>query len=877
MIDINRLQKTGFQKRTMFLLGGHDLEMISIKKLLLDFGFEDISETADLSCDLCFADFTLTWSDASIASYKKFLNYSGIIYGIELFANENIKLPEQYHRIDHHNDFSDKPSAIEQVLAIISDIPVQCQNSMLQGKTWLPKNSLIAIEAEKLKLEPIQFIKLVAANDTGHIAGMRNIEFSTDDMIKSIRFLDRQAQGITEEQWQQGEKAINESLKRNKDVCIVKALHNHFSVVTDRLDEKKLIVYDDKQLMYYGTHARKLPEIFAENIAAKNAFYGGSDENGFFGFTNGTIKPEKMDAIINKIVDFVANQEPISHHIFLMPFQWDYFKYDKKDKPENIFDIPFKERSSLAGIIEIMEGNLSDSFCNQSTNYHKCWKRYYMNFDSAGDFNEYTYFYNHVREALFDRKDGKIEDKTLLQYEYNIPCNLQYVINIKKANAIKEYKLAVENITLNFYDSGVGVFAFHLTNNTYYELDDILNINDFGRRIYPQYISDQPDMLSNVKGNFLADSIVLSSEEANFNICECFDYYTNLSRIAEKKIELPKHIQCLLGNKFTTKVLPKQETGSKIQMKPVIDDRMFVLCWYGNDNLVQKLVRHKPKTGNNDIEYNYENSPEWHKLIFVDNGDATVKNSNMLNRLCKAHTYERWTDNKTLYGISRYSFIMLTDTDWFPKNILLRHLQTMYFQMVMLALVQRASVLRFSIEVTSLSGLQDKPELLSPEIAGLHKKYIRFVNKVYFREITAQEQGIELYNILAEKMRIHSEVKDLDNEIEELYRYVNNTETNKSNKMLEKLNILVAIFIIPTLIMGFYGMNIFTKGDAEQGINGNYFYWILASLLVLAIPIVLFLFNVFKMKHLRKVWLNAYIIFLIVLGLIILILPVLNN
>jgi hypothetical protein len=56
MLDILTLKKTAHQKRTLFLLGGHDLEMLSIKNLLIDFGFEDITESHDLSSDLCFAD-----------------------------------------------------------------------------------------------------------------------------------------------------------------------------------------------------------------------------------------------------------------------------------------------------------------------------------------------------------------------------------------------------------------------------------------------------------------------------------------------------------------------------------------------------------------------------------------------------------------------------------------------------------------------------------------------------------------------------------------------------------------------------------------------------------------------------------------------------
>lgn len=576
----------------------------------------------------------------------------------------------------------------------------------------------------------------------------------------------------------------------------------------------------------------------------------------------------------------VSNKKPISHHIFIMPFQWDFFRCNKKNNCyKTIYDISYQERSCLGAIEKLMLENNSGSPCTDGKNYHKSWKRFNLKFDEPSHFNEYTYFYNHVREAMFEREGDDISEKTLLQYEYDVPCNLQYTINLKKNYGITSYKLEVENITLNFYDSGVGVFAFHLTNNTYYDFGDILNINDFGRRIYPQFLTNSSDMLSGAKNSFLAESIVLHSDEGDFNIYEDFKYYKSITNVSKKKINLPKHIQCLLGKHFTTKIHTATETENKVLVKPVIDDRMFVLSWYGNDNLIQNLVRHNFSEKENYEVYNYETSADWYKMIFVDNAEISVKNPNMLTRLNKAHTYERWADNQTLYGISRYSFVILTDTGWFSKNVLFKHLQTMYFQLVTLALVQRVSVLRFSIEVTSLSGLQNdrsrgKPSLTN-EIEELHKKYIRFINKVYFREITAQEQGIELYDMLADKMRIHNEVKDLDNEIEELYRYVNNQEANKSNKMLEKLNVMVTIFILPSLILAFFGMNIFKDGGS-LAVAEYYNYWplvVFVWILMATTSIYLFSKKDFTKNKLRF---TIPFVAILIISALVLLLPLLN-
>lgn len=78
--------------KRIFLLGGNDLEMTTIKNLLVNAGEQ--FETHDLR-----------WDNAKLSSYEKTLEEYGNspdcqIYGIEL--NEDILHPDNYVRIDHH-------------------------------------------------------------------------------------------------------------------------------------------------------------------------------------------------------------------------------------------------------------------------------------------------------------------------------------------------------------------------------------------------------------------------------------------------------------------------------------------------------------------------------------------------------------------------------------------------------------------------------------------------------------------------------------------------------------------------------------------------------------------------------------------------------
>ena len=120
----------------VFFLGGHDLEMLTIKKILEEE-------------DQVFVDNNLSWNNALLSKYVESLTkYSTSefqIYGIEL--REDIEVPANYHRIDHHDSFESNHSALSQVcnllgrkmnkeelLQTMSDIFLGCLALVLQRK-----------------------------------------------------------------------------------------------------------------------------------------------------------------------------------------------------------------------------------------------------------------------------------------------------------------------------------------------------------------------------------------------------------------------------------------------------------------------------------------------------------------------------------------------------------------------------------------------------------------------------------------------------------------------------------------------------------------------------------------------------------------------
>ncbi len=158
----------------LFLIGGSDLEMATIKRLLTDNGF---SEGQNI------ADHHLRWG-AKLSDYQNLFNDLRTFVGIEL--TQDVDPPPNYINIDHHNKNSYRSSSLEQVIELL-------------------KNDL------KLKIEFTRDLQLIAANDKGYITAMLELN-ATKEEIADIRQRDREAQGVTEEDESLVEQSIRENL-----------------------------------------------------------------------------------------------------------------------------------------------------------------------------------------------------------------------------------------------------------------------------------------------------------------------------------------------------------------------------------------------------------------------------------------------------------------------------------------------------------------------------------------------------------------------------------------------------------------------------------------------------------------------------------------
>lgn len=249
----------------VFLLGGHDLEMQEIMKMLTREG-------------IIFFDRGLAWDNACLSAYagelRQYGNCTDVeVYGIELLDDMEVEKYTNYFPIDHHNQFCDRSASLQQVAAILG----------------------IPLTREQL---------LVAANDAGYISEMLAVG-ATKRKVEEIRRRDRTAQGITENDEILAQKALDENQIVIEDLIIVRAFSSRFSPICDRLwPYEKLLVYTGETLCYYGKVKAGLVNAFQQELQQHRMYHGGG-EDGFLGTVKGEYNTVEIQNLRDRIKDIV--------------------------------------------------------------------------------------------------------------------------------------------------------------------------------------------------------------------------------------------------------------------------------------------------------------------------------------------------------------------------------------------------------------------------------------------------------------------------------------------------------------------------------------------------------------------------------------------
>ena len=483
-------------------------------------------------------------------------------------------------------------------------------------------------------------------------------------------------------------------------------------------------------------------------------------------------------------------------HIFSFPFTW---RCAKKDAS---IDKRFKFKTMCKALKD----------CNWSEDEDIKYDEGKL-FSKDTEYNTYSYYYPCVRKSIFNSSNKNKSDKTVVSFIKNdLSGDAKYIIKCTNDNNEKEFKLDLIKITLKVYITGVGILSY-FTRSTNVSDEDINIINEFGRRVYPQFISEGTNF---PKNKFLADEItlILNKEKKIIEPFNLLDKNTSESIYKNKGTIIGNHVLKILGKNFVSgSIIENYKKNKNIVISPIIDDRMFVACYLFDESIYPKINNDNTKDTADkqeqkiDVSKIYENE-KIYKYVFLE-PSLSCQNDEMLNEILRNNLYTRWVKKGTMYGFSEYSFVAIIDRDkseklnYFTDVMFPTHFSTLYHEMICLCLMQYASIISFEEEITRIScgGYKDI------DVREVSERFSKFNAALYFRQVTAQEQGREMYDIIQRIMNIKTNLNELKKDIDDLQKIASLKVGKFTSTALAALTVLGGLFIKPRFVISYLGIN----------------------------------------------------------------------
>jgi hypothetical protein len=770
-----------------FFLGGHDLEMVTIRELLASKGIP-------------YFDRQLSWG-AKVSDYRTDIeaSISGNKIPVLVELTLDLQFAESVIVIDHHNQGAGEkvPTSLEQVFQLL-----QCPSMQ-----WT------------------RHFDLVAANDRSHIQGMLELNPpATLHELRRIRALDRKSQGITAEEEASGIDALRQrKMMADGKLTVVSLPHTRTAIATDFLHWSfegpgyQDLWIDTPTSSYFfgrGDIIKKLSQEYPD------CWFGGNlPRSGFWG----TSYPINRVAIIDEI-ERILTMKPAAqikvkafHHILLWPLilrpesQFSANRYD-----ENEFVGPYIQALEKAGW-EKIAGEANSHPANYS-------------------YEEFVYFHPFARDLLFHLREGDSQDRILYRMSRQDLTSLLVKVPATSSTAPElcsfEIDLKVERSDLILLRPCIAMLVLELSNRKHpspeqtdpeirdsrwnLNLHQVMRLQSQLRHIFPPYFQSPNiagDCVTDVEWRgpdgqniFLADGsrrpYSLGSPKSEF---EEFVLSTSEPPVFWhwSRIFQPVDLSRNDGPRISFGKCHRKSSGPGLVVQQLLDDRMPGMSFIAVEN--------PDDIGVDDRD-----------CLTDFNESGFVYSEDFRDRQRHLFTYDRFSHFGTTYFCNGTSFAMvcnapLVDAQCFSDQ-LLKHFRRHYRHLAILAHLQHSALIYFADEIADIArSMKSLKKSVEFEIAGGNEKWSRrldllqfqflvFRTSVFFTEVSNQIQGKDLYKLWYDRLGTEGFFEKVKSSYSDIISSVQNAEQHgiaREQKRISRLATVGLAFSIGLSIAAF--------------------------------------------------------------------------
>ena len=471
---------------------------------------------------------------------------------------------------------------------------------------------------------------------------------------------------------------------------------------------------------------------------------------------------------------------------------------------------------------------------------------------------EYTFFHDFIQRFLYTKQDSDEAGRKQAPFRLFRRSDVAFLdltIADGQCGGDRVLRFHVERLSLYVFRTGVAILALELALPSpacIYEvnaiksgvepelilsrdlmLTDVLDVNDRMRRAHAPYLEQKKDdCVDTPPRNLLPlrhawrgpSCVELASFDTFHDVtpadrtapplrCELRDMEKD-----ERRVRPLRAFSWLLSDpKDKTRGWPIAPPMSKgVTWRHVADDRLALLSTVMvNDRASYEAIR----------------DGDWMRLCFVDGHGSNPfpYAERFLRASWQSYCYDRFhyepgenTFEPVRYLISGYSFVAV-GCGWFFGEHIQTHMRRHYFQLMLLAQHDQATLLSFSSRVTRAvsdfeCNLADKTEAaaesaLEDDLQMIERDFLHYVHRFRFTGVTSQLQPSEMFDMLRRQMKLDALYADIKEELTTANDFLFRRSEQRTAVASERLNIIAVLGVVAGLALSFLGMNVLVASD----------------------------------------------------------------